>query len=102
MDITRILETKYPGTVWALNGDTYDGLEWLDESPKPKKAELEALWPEVEYETAHADVERQRQTAYQAESDPLFFGWQRGENTEQAWLDAVQDIKDRLPYPVAP
>jgi hypothetical protein len=26
-------------------------------------------------------------------------GWQRGDNTEQEWLDAVQAVKDAYPYP---
>jgi hypothetical protein len=40
-----------------------------------------------------------RITSYRESSDPLFFGWQRGENTEKAWLDAVQAVKDANPYP---
>ena len=44
-------------------------------------------------------VEEARRVAYQTDSDPLFFGWQRGENTEQDWLDAVQAVKDAHPYP---
>lgn len=100
MNIAQILTKKYPGTVWVLNGDEYSGLEWLDESPKPTKKQLEALWPEVQYETARAAVQSERQTAYIRNADPLFFGWQRGENTEQEWLDAVQAVKDANPYPV--
>jgi hypothetical protein len=44
-------------------------------------------------------VKANRATAYRESSDPLFFGWQRGENTEKAWLDAVQAVKDSNPYP---
>lgn len=40
-----------------------------------------------------------RQNAYTSKCDPLFFGWQRGDNTEQDWLDAVQAVKDQYPYP---
>jgi hypothetical protein len=45
------------------------------------------------------EVEAARRQAYQTDSDPLFFGWQRGENTEQEWLSAVQAVKDAHPYP---
>lgn len=38
-----------------------------------------------------------RQQAYMKESDPLFFKWQRGEATEQEWLDKIQEIKNRFP-----
>jgi hypothetical protein len=102
MDIAIILTIKFPGTVWSLNGDEYSGLEWLDNSPKPSKKQLEALWPEVQHEVAVSQLAQARRAAYVATCDPLFFGWQRGENTEQDWLDAVQTVKDEHPYPEAP
>jgi hypothetical protein len=36
-----------------------------------------------------------RREAYLNESDPLFFKWQRGEATQQEWLDKVAEIKQR-------
>jgi len=39
-----------------------------------------------------------RRGAFAVESDPLFFAWQRGEGTEQEWLDKVQEIRERFPY----
>ena len=45
------------------------------------------------------DIEAERIIGYRLISDPLFFQWQRGEATEQEWLDAVQSIKDKNPYP---
>jgi hypothetical protein len=44
IDYAQILSTNYVGKQWSLNGDSYDGLNWLDESPKPTKSELNALW----------------------------------------------------------
>lgn len=41
--------------------------------------------------------DEQRKAAYQNEADPLFFKWQRGEATEQQWLDKVAEIKARYP-----
>jgi len=99
MDITQILSSKFPGSEWTLSGDDYTGLTWLSNTPKPTKKALEALWPEVQYETAHAQVEQARLAEYQATTDPLFFEFQRGDVTEQAWLDAVQAVKDANPYP---
>jgi len=97
-----VLSENYPGAEWALDGDTYDGLTWLSNTPKPTQAELDAAWPQVQYQQQRAAIETQRRNAYTQEADPLFFSYQRGEATEQEWLDAVQDIKDRFPYPVAP
>jgi len=102
MDIAMILERRYPGSEWTLNGDNYNGLTWLSDTPKPTLAELEAEWAQVEYEVAHAKVVADRQAAYRDDSDPVFFDFQRGEATEQDWLDAVQAVKDAHPYPVDP
>ena len=44
-----------------------------------------------------AQAEQNRANAYQNESDPLFFKWQRGESTEQEWLDKIAEIKTRYP-----
>lgn len=42
-------------------------------------------------------MEYLRGKAYIAESDPIFFKWQRGVATEQEWLDKVAEIKARYP-----
>lgn len=44
IDYALILSTNYVEKKWMLHGDSYDGLNWLDNSPKPTKEELEALW----------------------------------------------------------
>ena len=44
IDYTAILSLNYIGAQWSLNGDSYEGLDWLDSTPKPTQAELDALW----------------------------------------------------------
>lgn len=43
------------------------------------------------------NYEEQRKAAYREESDPIFFKWQRGEATEQEWIDKIAEIKARFP-----
>lgn len=45
----------------------------------------------------NAQAEANRAEAYRNESDPLFFKSQRGEATNQEWLDKVAEIKARFP-----
>ena len=45
----------------------------------------------------NAQADRNRINAYREESDPIFFKWQRGEATEQEWLDKIAEIKARYP-----
>lgn len=39
-----------------------------------------------------------RRQAYTAEADPINFMMQRGDATEQEWLDKIAEIKARFPY----
>ena len=50
MNIALILQSKFPGKIRTLDGEDYEGLTWLDDSPKPTKKELEDLSPIVEQE----------------------------------------------------
>lgn len=54
---------------------------------------------QAEADARAAQVEAQRAEAYRNESDPLFFKSQRGEVTQQEWLDKVAEIKARYPNP---
>lgn len=45
----------------------------------------------------NAQAEQDRINAYQRESDPIYFKWQRGEATEQEWLNKIAEIKARYP-----
>lgn len=107
MNIRQILVKKYPGTEWLLSGDDYSGLEWLDESPKPTEAELEAVAADVEYEVAYEEVELKRQahmsrSVSQGGSDGLYFRAKRGKGTEQEWKARVAEIEALYPYPEKP
>jgi len=101
-DYAAVLVANYPGAQWSLSGNDYETLEWYDDTPKPTQAEMDAAWPQVDYQNQVAAVENARRADYEAQSDPLFFEWQRGDGTEQAWLDAVAAVKAAHPYPPAP
>jgi hypothetical protein len=46
----------------------------------------------------NVEQKKKRFAAYTVESDPIFFKSQRGEATNQQWLDAVAAIDARFPY----
>jgi hypothetical protein len=90
-----------PNSVWSCTGDpdVYENYVWGGPENQPSKDECDSALVTIEAEKAHDQVKRARQAAYQAEADPLYFGFQRGENTEQDWLDKVAEIRARYPYP---
>ena len=103
-DYALVLTALFPDAVWGLNDNDLTTLVWDEGNADdaPSQAELDAAWPQVQYDRAYAQVEAARHAAYISDADPLFFKWQRGSGTEQAWRDAVQAVKDAHPYPVAP
>jgi hypothetical protein len=102
IDYPAVLTALYPGAQWTLDGDDYAGLTWLDDSPMPSQAELDAAWPQVQYEREYAAVEAARRARYQSETDGMFFAAQRDGDDLTAWVAAVDAIKADLPYPAAP
>jgi hypothetical protein len=54
-DYLAVLIANYSDVGWTLNGNTYDGLTWLSDTPKPTQQELDAAWPAVQQ--AHEDAE---------------------------------------------
>jgi len=99
IDYVLILRTHFSGSEWNMNGDDYEGLEWLSDSPKPTKQQLDALWEETNLAFRIVKIREKRKSELMREADPLFFKWQRGEATEQEWRDAVESIRQKYPYP---
>lgn len=104
MKVHKILSHLVPNSEYVVRGQVtteqqyLDQVEWLDERPQPTWAEIEAARPTVETATANKLAEQARAHEYRTEADPLFFGFQRGENSEQEWLDKVAEIRARHPY----
>jgi hypothetical protein len=92
-----ILAINYEGKKWTLNGDSYEGLNWLDESSKPTEEELNALWESTQIALNNERVDTNRKKAYANEADPLFFKSQRGEATIEEWQAKITEIKLRYP-----
>lgn len=59
--------------------------------------------PDIQYDPDFniERIQQLRQSAYQAESDPLYMEWQydQSDAKKQAWVTAVKAIKTRYPLP---
>ena len=99
--IPDALQSLRPGAEWVLRGNEYAGLEWLDtKQAQPTEAEVSAEVARLQAELPNKIAKENRAAAYKLEADPLFFKAQRGEATQQEWLDKVEEIKQRYPYEV--
>lgn len=66
----------------------------------PEIVKFQEEWAANAYQREYDNVTAIRQFEYARSADPIFMQYQRGEATEQEWLDAVQAVKDAYPYPV--
>ena len=66
VDYPTILTRKYPGQEWVLNGDSYEGLSWISDTPKPSQEELDGLWDEVV-----AEIEAEKQAKIDAKASAV-------------------------------
>ena len=69
------------------NADYKEYLKWIEEGNTPEPADP----------PAPPDIDALRHTAYVAESDPIFFKYQREEATKEEWLAKIEEIKARYP-----
>lgn len=89
---TTVIDTEPPvpplGGVWKWENNAWVCInqEAIDEYYANQKAQF------------NAEQKKKRHAAYIAESDPIFFKSQRGEATNQEWLDKIAEIDARFPY----
>lgn len=95
------LQSLRPTAEYIIRGNEYSGIEWLDtKQSQPTEAEVNAEIAVLEAALPNKIAAENRAAAYKAEADPLFFKAQRGEATQQEWLDKVAEIQQRFPYEV--
>jgi hypothetical protein len=104
MDITKAIISLRPGAIWSLDGDTYDGLKWLEKpvyeggQKKPTKEEVEAEVARLQAEYDAKEYQRQRKPEYPSITDQLDAIW-KGGDAYDAMLAKVMAIKDKYPKP---
>ena len=99
MDITKAIISLRPEAIWSLDGDTYDGLQWLDEiQTQPTKEEVEAEVARLQAEYDAKEYQRQRVPEYPSIGDQLDAIW-KGGDAYDAMLAKVMAIKDKYPKP---
>ena len=99
-DITKALVSLRPGAEWMLDGDTYEGLSWLDEvQTKPSKAEITTELERLQSEYDAKEYQRLRAAEYPSLVDQLDMQYHDALNGTTTWQDAVNAVKAKYPKP---
>jgi len=95
IDYSLILCTNYAGKAWSV-GETYDSLQWFDESSKPTKEELDSQWDSVKAKISANAYIAKRAAEYPPIGDQLDALWKGGEAAAEM-LAKVQAVKAKYP-----
>lgn len=95
--IDRAILSLRPGAEWTLNGDTYEGLEWLDQiQTKPTIEEIDVEIARLQQEHTNTEYQRLRKDHYPSFADQFDLLYHGGYD---AWKLAIQQVKDQYPKP---
>ena len=98
IDYSLILCKNYAGKAWSI-GETYESLQWLDDSLKPTKEELDAQWEAVQAVVAINAYKSKRAAEYSDYRNYLD-GLVKGDQAQmQAYIDACLAVKAKYPKP---
>ena len=105
MNIQKALVNLRPGAEWALDGDTYDGLQWLEKpvweggQKKPTREEVEVEVVRLQQEWENTEYQRLRAKEYPDFKEYLD-GIVKGDTVQmQAYIDACLAVKAKYPKP---
>ncbi len=92
-----ILTQNYAGKQWAMSGDEYSGITWLDDAPISQD-ELEGAYKQYLVDYGHVE---EREKAYPAISDQLDMLWHAMDIGEipkaSTFYDVCKAVKDKYP-----
>jgi hypothetical protein len=99
IDYSLILTTHYSNKQWILKGNSYNELDWFDDSVKPTQAELDGLWEATETTKNNNAYKNQREREYPPVTDYLD-GVVKGDQAQiDAYIAACQAVKNKYPKP---
>ena len=105
MDITKAIISLRPEATWALDGDTYDNLQWLEPpvweggQKKPTREEVETEVARLQQVWENTEYQRLRAREYPDFKEYLD-GLVKGDTEQmQAYIDACLAVKAKYPKP---
>lgn len=99
MDISKAILSIRPNSQWILRGDSYEDLEWLDDTEKPTEEEINQEIDRLNSEWQATEYQRLRAAEYPDFKDYLD-GIVKGDQDQiDAYVAACLAVKEKYPKP---
>lgn len=96
-DITHAINSLYPNCSWVVRGDSYEGLEWKEDSVEcPTEEELMTEVKRLQDEYDALEYQRERREKYPSIEDQLDALFHKGYD---GWKAEIQKVKDKVKKP---
>lgn len=93
--IIKVLSKYYSDCQWSLNGNSYDGITWLDKiKEKPTKEDIEEYLQALQYEEESLAYQQARKSAYPSIEDQLDMLYHLGYD---GWKKEIEAVKIAFP-----
>jgi hypothetical protein len=96
--IEKAIEQLRPNSLWVLTGNSYEQLEWLDQSQtKPTEAEINAEVSRLQAEYDAKQYQRDRVAEYPSIQEQMDMQYWDAINGTTTWQDAINAVKTKYP-----
>lgn len=98
IDYVKALKILYPNTSWTLDGDSYEGLNWLSQDvEKPSKEELDLEVQRIQSEYDALEYQRLRAKEYPDFKEYLDGIVKNDQEQINAYISKCIEIKEKYP-----
>jgi hypothetical protein len=105
VDFGEVMHRFYAGRQYGVRGPNYEDITWLEDTPKPSRIELMALWEEIKEEVAIRKVAMQRSMPgnYPSKDELIIALWEMVVENRPDLAQSLQarreEIKEKYPKP---
>ena len=100
VDIPLALHSLRPGAQWVLRGESFSGLEWVDqEQEKPNEQDVIDEIEKLNLLKEKLKYRRNRKAEYLTIEEQLDLLYWDNVNGTTTWVDHIEEIKTKYPKP---
>lgn len=91
----QAMHHAYAGRQYGCTGSTYEGIEWLEDSPKPTREELETIWNDIKADYKAQAIGFERKMNYPPTEELIVAMWEKMVEVDGLTSDDIAAIQEK-------